>query len=199
MWSRHHLASSDQDGVSRRDEREEDTDKARPWGREGWTRLLCCTLCPHQSRGRAISAFLLPRPCHEPRTRPASCHLNRQGGRLWEQRGQGPQLFLQIPRGRKHQEKEAGVRGGGAPDHPPPSQPEAQWTLGPGPPGPRVQRQGRQTPEASLYARSPRQSVQRLMDLPKLLHRNLLTSPGLSFLIGMIGAIPKSQACLKDK
>lgn len=54
-------------------------------------------------------------------------------------------------------------------------------------------------PEASLYARSPRQSVQRLMDLPKLLHRNLLTSPGLSFLIGMIGAIPKSQACLKDK
>lgn len=54
-------------------------------------------------------------------------------------------------------------------------------------------------PEASFYARSPRQSVQRPMDRPKLLHHNLLTSPGLSFLIGMIGAIPKSQACLKDK
>ena len=54
-------------------------------------------------------------------------------------------------------------------------------------------------PEASFYARSPRQSVQRPMDRQKLLRHNLLTSPGLSFLIGMIGAIPKSQACLKDK
>ncbi|XP_057409913.1 aldehyde dehydrogenase family 3 member B1 isoform X2 [Balaenoptera acutorostrata] len=39
-------------------------------------------------------------------------------------------------------------------------------------------------PEASFYARSPRQSVQRPMDRQKLLRHNLLTSPGLSFLIG---------------
>ena len=151
MWSRHHLTPSDQDGASRRDGRAEDTDKTRPWGREEQTRLLCCTPCPHQSRGRAVSAFLLPRPCHEPRTRPASRHLNRQGGQLWEQRGQGPLLLLQIPRGWEHQEEEAG----GVPDHPPPSHPEARWTLGPGPPGPRVQRQGRQTPGGQLLRQVP--------------------------------------------
>ena len=81
-------------------------------GREGilLTGLLPCTLCPHQSRESAVSAFLpSPRPQTLPQAqdraqRPPALAV-REGD--YRSRGQGPQLVLQIP---SEGEKTAGRR-----------------------------------------------------------------------------------------
>lgn len=175
MGPRHHLASGDQDKVSRREERVEEADSHVSGPGPGGERP---DLPPpwHTSSlaGEAVSASLLPRPCRKPRTRPASRHCNRQG-RRWREGGGGRAEagFSAVPPDSwdegEYQEEAAG--GGPPPTLHSPSTATPQSSMGfePGPSGPRVQRQGRQTPEANVQVRPPRQSVQGPMNYQKAL------------------------------
>ena len=170
MGPRHHLASGDQGRVPRREERMEEADSHVSGPGPGGGRP---DLPPPQHTsslaGEAVSASLLPRPCREPGTRPANRHCNRQGRRWGERRGRVLSCSSRFPGQGEYQEEAAGGAHHPPSTHLPLPHPEAQWALGPGPLGPRVQRRGRQTPEASVQVRPLRQSVQGPTDHQKAL------------------------------
>lgn len=112
---------------------------------------------------------------------------------------QGPQLFLQIPRA-------GGIPGGGSWRGPPPTlhspstaTPRSSMGFGPW----SLRTEGAEARQADPRGQCPGQAPEAVCagaDGPSegtLPH--LLTCPGLSFLTSGTGAIPKSQACPKDK
>lgn len=207
MGPRHHLASGDQDKVSRREERVEEADSHVSGPGPGGKRP---DLPPpwHTSSlaGEAVSASLLPRPCRKPRTRPASRHCNRQGRRWWGTGwGRAEAGFSAVPPdswGEGEYQKEAA---GGA-HHPPPTlhspstaTPRSSMGFEPWP----LRTEGAKARQADPRGQCPGQAPEAVCaganELSEGTLPHLLTCPGLSFLISGTGAIPKSQACLKDK
>lgn len=161
---------------------------------------------PRPWPGRLSRPLSSPDPAASPgQDLPAATITDREGdggGRGGGEQRQGSQLFLQIPGARGNTRRK---QLGGA-HHPPPTlhspstaTPRSSMGFEPWP----LRTEGAKARQADPRGQCPGQAPEAVCaganELSEGTLPHLLTCPGLSFLISGTGAIPKSQACLKDK